>query len=51
MYSPGTVIYQLGQKYNLRMIQVQPLLGETLWRNSVEDLDPVLDWEEIRRAY
>ena len=33
------------------MIQIQPLLGETLWRNRVEDLDPVLDWEKIRRAY
>jgi hypothetical protein len=51
MLSPGTIVYQLGQRYNLRMIQIQPLLGETLWRNSVEDLDPVLDWEKIRRAY
>lgn len=51
MYSPGTIMYQLGQKYNLRMIQLNPQLGETLWRTSVVDLDPVLDWQTIRDAY
>ena len=51
MYSPGTIMYQLGQKYNLRMIQIEPQLGETLWRTKVENLDPYLDWEEIRSAY
>ena len=51
MYSPGTIMYQLGQKYNLRMIQLDPQLGETLWRTSVKDLDPYLNWNEIRAAY
>lgn len=51
MYSPGTIMYQLGQKYNLRMIQIEPQLGETLWRTKVEHLDPYLDWNEIRAAY
>jgi hypothetical protein len=51
MYSPGTIMYQLGQSYNLRMIQLDPQLGETLWRTSVKDLDPYLDWNEIRAAY
>jgi hypothetical protein len=51
MYSPGTIMYQLGQKYNLRMIQLDPQLGETLWRTSVKDLDPYLDWIEIKAAY
>ena len=51
MYSPGTIMYQLGQRYNLRMIQIEPQLGETLWRTSVKDLDPYLDWDEIRSAY
>ena len=51
MYSPGTIMYQLGQTYNLRMIQLDPQLGETLWRTSVVDLDPVLDWQIIRDAY
>ena len=34
MYSPGTIMYQLGQTYNLRMIQLEPQLGETLWRSK-----------------
>ena len=33
------------------MIQLDPQLGETLWRTSVVDLDPVLDWQIIRDAY
>ena len=33
------------------MIQIEPQLGETLWRTKVEHLDPYLDWNEIRAAY
>jgi hypothetical protein len=51
MLSPGTLIYQRTQKRNIRMQQVQPLLGETLWRTSVENLNPDTDFEEIKRNY
>ena len=51
MLSPGTLIYQRTQRRNIRLEQVQPLLKETLWRTKVEHLDPVQDFEEIKRNY
>jgi hypothetical protein len=33
------------------MVQVVPQLMETLWRTSVEDLDPSTQFEEIKAAY
>ena len=40
MLSPGTLIYQQALKRNIKLEQVKPQLLETLWRTSVEDLDP-----------
>ena len=51
MLSPGTLIYQQTEKRNIRMQQTQPQLQETLWRTSVENLDPVTDFQEIKKAY
>lgn len=51
MLSPGTLIYQQAQKRNIKMVQIVPQLMETLWRTSVEDLDPSTQFEEIKAAY
>lgn len=51
MLSPGTLIYQRTEKRNIKMQQVQPLLQETLWRTKVEHLDPIKDFNEIKRNY
>jgi hypothetical protein len=51
MLSPGTLIYQQTEKRNIKLQQVQPQLQETLWRTSVEYLNPVTDFEQIKKAY
>ena len=51
MLSPGTLIYQQTEKRNVKLQQVQPQLQETLWRTSVEHLDPVADFQQIKKAY
>lgn len=51
MLSPGTLIYQQTEKRNIKLKQVEPQLQETLWRTSVEDLDPQTQFEEIKKAY
>ena len=51
MLSPGTLIYQQTEKRNIKLQQVQPQLQETLWRTSVEHLNPVTDFQEIKKAY
>ena len=51
MLSPGTLIYQQALKRNIKMVQIVPQLMETLWRTSVEDLDPDTQLNEIRAAY
>lgn len=51
MLSPGTLIYQQALKRNIKLEQVKPQLLETLWRTSVEDLDPETQFEEIKKAY
>ncbi len=51
MLSPGTLIYQQTEKRNIKLTQVQPQLQETLWRTTVENLDPDTDFNEIRKAY
>ena len=51
MLSPGTLIYQLAQKRNIKLEQIKPQLMETLWRTRVEHLDPDTQFEEIKKAY
>jgi len=51
MLSPGTLIYQQALKRNIKLVQVNPQLMETLWRTKVEHLDPSTQIEEIRKAY
>ncbi len=51
MLSPGTLIYQQVLKRNIKLEQVKPQLMETLWRTSVEHLDPNTQFEEIKKAY
>lgn len=51
MLSPGTLIYQRTQKRNVKLQQINPQFGETLWRASVEHLDPLSNFDEIRKAY
>ena len=51
MLSPGTLIYQEVEKRNIKMKQVQPQLQETLWRTTVEYLNPDTDFNEIKKAY
>ena len=51
MLSPGTLIYQRTQKRNVKLQQIDPQFGETLWRASVEHLDPLSNFDEIRKAY
>lgn len=51
MLSPGTLIYQLAQKRNIKLEQIKPQLMETLWRTRVDHLDPDTQFEEIKKAY
>ena len=37
-------------KRNIKLEQVKPQLLETLWRTSVEDLDPETQFEEIKKG-
>ena len=51
MLSPGTLIYQQTERRNIKLQQVQPMLQETLWRTTVDKLNPVTQFEEIKMAY
>lgn len=49
--SPGTLIYQRTIQRNIAHIKVQSGIKEAPWREDINHLDPLKDFEKIRNRY
>lgn len=49
--SPGTIIYQRTVQRNIAHIRLQNGIREVPWRSDIDHLDPLKDFEKIRKRY